>query len=255
MQLQSTLSCALANPKSLILNFASAKNPGGGFLKGSLAQEESLARASGLYHSLTCPLLEKFYVENKKDKTCLYTHYMIYSPNVPIWRNDAHALVDPVLCSFISAPAVNAKHAKERVNPSLIMETMRTRAEYLLAVAAHNGHTNLILGSWGTGVFGNTVYSVAEMWRQLLVLDNAKFKNTFEKVIFAILDSDTQEKFTSIFDGTFIYNPAEHEPRAPRRGGQQNDNPRGRGRGQGNRGRGRQQGQDAKFSRLQDDSF
>ncbi len=33
----------------LALNFASAKNPGGGFLKGSQAQEESLARASGLY--------------------------------------------------------------------------------------------------------------------------------------------------------------------------------------------------------------
>ncbi len=33
----------------LCLNFASAKNPGGGFLSGSQAQEECLARASGLY--------------------------------------------------------------------------------------------------------------------------------------------------------------------------------------------------------------
>lgn len=35
-----------------VLNFASARNPGGGFLGGSQAQEESLARSSGLYASL-----------------------------------------------------------------------------------------------------------------------------------------------------------------------------------------------------------
>src|SRR5579862_3718644 len=39
-----------------ILNFASAKNPGGGFLGGARAQEESLARSSALYFSLRqCP--------------------------------------------------------------------------------------------------------------------------------------------------------------------------------------------------------
>ena len=37
---------------TLCLNFASAKNAGGGFLGGAEAQEESLARASGLYGSL-----------------------------------------------------------------------------------------------------------------------------------------------------------------------------------------------------------
>jgi uncharacterized protein (TIGR02452 family) len=39
-----------------VLNFASAKHPGGGFLGGAKAQEESLARSSGLYYSLLrCP--------------------------------------------------------------------------------------------------------------------------------------------------------------------------------------------------------
>ena len=35
-----------------LLNFASARNPGGGFLGGSNAQEESLARCSALYACL-----------------------------------------------------------------------------------------------------------------------------------------------------------------------------------------------------------
>ena len=38
--------------KILCLNFASAMYPGGGFLEGSQAQEESLARASSLYECL-----------------------------------------------------------------------------------------------------------------------------------------------------------------------------------------------------------
>ncbi len=36
----------------MCLNFASAKNPGGGFLGGAIAQEECIARASGLYPCL-----------------------------------------------------------------------------------------------------------------------------------------------------------------------------------------------------------
>ena len=35
-----------------VLNFASAKNPGGGFLNGAMAQEESLAASGGLYPTL-----------------------------------------------------------------------------------------------------------------------------------------------------------------------------------------------------------
>ena len=36
-----------------VLNFASAKNPGGGFINGAMAQEESLAASSILYRTLT----------------------------------------------------------------------------------------------------------------------------------------------------------------------------------------------------------
>ena len=67
------------------LNFASAKNPGGGFLKGARAQEESLARASGLY---PCIASNPMYDYHRSRHDCMCSHYAIYSPGVPVIRED-----------------------------------------------------------------------------------------------------------------------------------------------------------------------
>src|SRR5262249_17412335 len=75
----------------LCLNFASGKNPGGGFLNGSQAQEESLARATGLYPCLTP--MRAMYDANRQFDSCLYTDHMIYSPRVPVFRDDDDALL------------------------------------------------------------------------------------------------------------------------------------------------------------------
>ena len=88
------------------LNFASAKNPGGGFLKGARAQEESLARASGLY---PCIASNPMYDYHRSRHDCMCSHYAIYSPGVPVIREDDGRLLEqPVCCAFITAPAVNA---------------------------------------------------------------------------------------------------------------------------------------------------
>jgi len=64
------------------LNFASANNPGGGFLTGAQAQEESLARASGLYTMLLG------YPMYRSLKDPMYTNWVIYSQDVPVFRCD-----------------------------------------------------------------------------------------------------------------------------------------------------------------------
>lgn len=56
---------------TICLNFASAKNPGGGFLNGSQAQEESLARSSGLYACIS-PVAE-MYEHNTRNRSALYS--------------------------------------------------------------------------------------------------------------------------------------------------------------------------------------
>ena len=70
-----------------VLNFASAKNPGGGFLRGSNAQEESLARSSSLYLVLTqSQFLAEYYQYNRRGRGGIYSHRLIYSPRVTIFK-------------------------------------------------------------------------------------------------------------------------------------------------------------------------
>lgn len=98
------------------LNFASAKNPGGGFLGGSQAQEESLARSSALYPCIS--QMEEMYGHNRKLRSCFYSDYMIYSPEVPVFRDDQGTLLEkPYQVDFLTAPAVNAGVVRAGADP------------------------------------------------------------------------------------------------------------------------------------------
>ncbi len=178
------------------LNFASAKNPGGGFLNGSQAQEESLARASGLYACINP--ISGYYETNRSCGTSLYTHNMIYSPKVPVFRDDNDELLPtPYLASFVTAPAVNAGAIRqnEPKRISLIESTMLERIERVLAVALLHGHDTLVLGAWGCGVFKNDPADVAR-WFQRQLIENERFHGAFRNVVFAALDrSDSQGVF------------------------------------------------------------
>jgi uncharacterized protein (TIGR02452 family) len=174
----------------LCLNFASAKNPGGGFLGGSQAQEESLARASGLY---ACQQrFPEMYDANRACRTCLYLDHMIYSPRVPVFRDDEDRLLSRTYAvSFLTAPAVNrgAVEQNERENLPRVEATMLERIEKLLAVAVVQGHDTLVLGAWGCGVFRNDPSDVAA-WFHRQLIDNPAFQGAFRRVVFAVLDRD-----------------------------------------------------------------
>jgi uncharacterized protein (TIGR02452 family) len=186
-----------------LLNFASARNPGGGFLSGSQAQEESLARASGLYASIS--RMTDYYTANRRSRSALYTDHMIYSPLVPVFRDDADRLLDEPWCvSMITAPAVNAGvvRSQEPENISCIGDVMNRRIEYVLALAAHHGHEALVLGAWGCGVFANDPREVAELFAGHL-RGPGRYGQAFSQVIFGILDrrGDILRPFAEAFDG------------------------------------------------------
>jgi len=189
--------------KIACLNFASAKNPGGGFLNGSQAQEESLARATGLYPCIE--QMKEMYSFNKNLKTCLYSNYMIFSKQVPVIRDTNDNLLDNFCkVSIITSPAVNTGVVKQREpeNIASIENVMRDRISMIFNVALINQVETLILGAWGCGVFQNDPEMIALLFADQL---NGKYKNAFKKVVFAILDNpkkSTVEQFNKVFSIT-----------------------------------------------------
>ncbi|WP_127589220.1 TIGR02452 family protein [Paenibacillus koleovorans] len=187
---------------TLCLNFASAKNPGGGFLGGSQAQEESLARSSALYPCIS--QMDEMYTYNRNLKTCLYSDYMVYSPRVPVFRNDDCALLEnPYLVSILTAPAVNAGVVREREpqQVKMIEPVMLERIRYILSVAAKHGEQAIILGAYGCGVFKNNPTDVARMFKQVLI--NEGYETLFDRIVFAVLDKSDEQRVVNLFKREF----------------------------------------------------
>lgn len=186
----------------LALNFASAKNPGGGFLGGAKAQEEDLARCSALYScQLTQPV---YYASNRACDSMLYTDHMIYSPDVPFFRNDGLDLLEqPFELSVLTAPAPNAgehlrRHSGDTARIATVLEA---RAKRVLAVARAKQHRVLVLGAWGCGVFRNDPVLVADVFARLL--GSAGFSGAFDRVVFAIYDRSAKGATLTAFRERF----------------------------------------------------
>jgi uncharacterized protein (TIGR02452 family) len=171
-----------------VLNFSSARNPGGGYLNGAQAQEEALCRASALY---TCVReAPAFYAHHRAHRDPFYTDRVIHSPAVPVFRDDRGALLDtPYTTGFLTSAAPNAsvvlRTAPERA--AELPRALAARAERVLETATANGYRRLVLGAWGCGVFGNDPTQVAAAFRALL-RDGGRFEGAFAHVVFGVLD-------------------------------------------------------------------
>ncbi|KAJ7747758.1 hypothetical protein B0H16DRAFT_1554470 [Mycena metata] len=227
-----------------VLNFASATRPGGGFLGGARAQEESIARSSNLYSSLMTPTGQRFYAHHKSaanTKNKYYSHSMIYTQGVQLIRSDDGAWIRPARVDILTSAAVNAGVVRQREGKDgdseedepkggikayfkpaaaaakdtstsapapapakdveqTIESVMRERMGRLLYLFEKQGAQDLVLGSFGTGVFQNKVPMVAKLWVELLVGPDARFRHSFETVAFAIIDQKTCAVFKEVFE-------------------------------------------------------
>ncbi len=185
----------------LVMNFANAHHAGGGFRLGATAQEEALCRCSTLYASIHSEKAGEMYHWNNTHLSTVESDYMLYSPNVCVFRDPACRLADaPFMASVATLPAPNRRGAAFFASRMKIAETMTRRIRILLAVAARHGHRNLVLGAWGCGAFGNRPDDVSACFRQVLV--DERFGNLFDHACFAIYgpeDSPNHQAFQAAF--------------------------------------------------------
>ncbi|KAF6750876.1 hypothetical protein DFP72DRAFT_909513 [Ephemerocybe angulata] len=195
-------------PKTGVLNFASATKPGGGVENGAEAQEESIARVSTLMRSLRSKEGQKFYETHRRNNNShYYTHSMIFSPGVIVFHNDSGDAVDQFPIEVVSSPAVNAglilegnsgwQTAQTEVEIEAAMNERMGRILYLFEL---HGIRNIVLGTFGTGVFKNKVQMVARIWAKLL-LGEGRFKFSFDRVIFAVTGDSTFAEFKGYWEG------------------------------------------------------
>jgi uncharacterized protein (TIGR02452 family) len=202
-----TIDAALALPpskyaKPCVLNMANATSAGGGFRHGALAQEEALCYRTSLYRTLKI----KHYPLGDKEG--------IYSPDVLVIREsmkNGHGLVDLrepknlAVISTVSVAAVcqpsiastisGAKKYSHDTDRRLMTEKIRL----MLRMTIRHKHTQLVLGAFGCGAFGNPREEVANMFVKVL-LEKEFQGGWWEDVVFAVLDDGRGPNFKVFHD-------------------------------------------------------
>jgi uncharacterized protein (TIGR02452 family) len=151
-----------------IVNFANPAKPGGGFLNGRTAQEEAISRSSALYRSIERH--DEMYAFGRRDDNGLFSDYMIYSPDVPYFRDDAGELLEqPFLVSMITAAACKVDTISEARMRRAVRNTMKNRMRKIITIAAGYQNRILVLGAFGCGVYKNDPVEIATIEKELLV--------------------------------------------------------------------------------------
>ncbi|PVH80360.1 hypothetical protein DL98DRAFT_459721 [Cadophora sp. DSE1049] len=194
-----------AHPRSsvAVLNMASSLQPGGGVLRGALAQEEALCIRSTLYPSLNpdfyrMPILSA-----------------VYTPDVLVFRGSD--LVDlpksewfytaVISCAALKGPEVEkGENGKIVYSEERDREVMTEKIRLIFQIANEKGITHLILGALGCGAYHNPPEEVAKIFKKVILGGRRKEGVTgIEEVTFAIFDEgENLRSFKKIFGDVMV---------------------------------------------------
>ena len=170
-----------------VLAFASFTNPDGGYIQGYLGQEATLCADSYLYNVLDKQ--RKWYGENRRRNiNCeLYRNRALVVPAVRFDRNHVHAYADVIVAA---APNVRRARQEYRVSDDALLDALRDRIRFVLAICDELGREKLVLGAWGCENNGFDAEAVAELFRKELASGDFKVKQVFFAVPSTRWDED-----------------------------------------------------------------
>lgn len=182
-----------------VLNFASARNVGGGVVRGAEAQEECLCRCSTLYPCLdTDYLFENYYQVHRNLKELTYTDACIYTPDIMVIKTDTKYPesmpenewynVDVLTC-----PAPNVSTLK--IPDTELFKIHKRRGSHIISIAVENNIDVLVLGAFGCGAFRNNPEIVARAYKEIL----PQFMGYFKEIRFAVYCSPRNTKNYDVF--------------------------------------------------------
>ncbi|RHZ68271.1 uncharacterized protein CDV56_102311 [Aspergillus thermomutatus] len=174
-----------------VLNMASERNPGGGWLNGALAQEEALCLRS----TLAATLEREYYP--------LPVYGAVWSPSVVVFRDEVAGgcrfyrdeekfLVGVVSLAALRRPVLTSDGRRFANSNNVLV--LKNKMRQVFRVLAENRISHCVLGAMGCGAFRNPPCEVASIYRE--VLQETEWDGVFEEIVFAVLDTKGESNYT-----------------------------------------------------------
>lgn len=170
----------------VVLNMASAQQPGGGFMSGAAAQEESLFRRSNLHVCLDGVMKKRLYPFPLLGG--------VYTPRAIIIKKSEfekyELLPDLRFMSFVAVAAHRCDKSTDFVKDQEILKPeiekiMYAKIDAIFKMALVNKHDSIVLSAFGCGAYGNPPEQVAKLFKTCF---DTNYSNRFKRVVFAIFD-------------------------------------------------------------------
>ncbi|WP_157557623.1 TIGR02452 family protein [Intrasporangium oryzae] len=179
--------------RPLVLNMANGLHPGGGYLAGAREQEEYLCRSTAPVATLEGDAMYQRHATRPEPDS---TDWAILSPDAPVFRDDDGTPIEmPWPAAFLTAAAPYAPI----VGQPRAGDLLDARIARVLDVANAHGYTELVLGAWGCGAFGNDPDRTANSFRRHLD-DRA---GSLQHVVFAVVGWSRDRRFLAPFARAF----------------------------------------------------